>query len=704
MSRNSARGAVGDLTGPERPVADGAPAELEGYRRPVAPIGFATLAPIVAVVVALIVTIPVFAALDYGRAGYESIALGYPGSITSTLAAVLTAVATASSWLVFGTIIVLLFLLATPRRRRSLLGEPELRVARIAAGVWMCAAGLLVVVDAADINGQPIERIFEPGALSYLIAASDLPKAWIVTFVLAALTFLILGFAETWTGLLAPLWCVVIGMLAPIVVGQILVGANHDFGSDLGAIAAIARPALFGVAAALAVRVASGRLLRPVTLVRSFWFLSAAWLVLAATEVGLAFFTLAGPAEGNPTGLLVAVRAVVLVAAGVVLAWAFAARARLTASRIGLALMSFVVIGATYLGVTLAMEQIPPPHYFTSSSIMTVFFGFELTEAPSAWVFFTTWRPNVLLAVISVAAIAVYLVAFARVRRSGVAWPVGRVVAWVTGWVVVIVSTSSGLGLYAGSDFGVHMIVHMGLNMLAPILLVMGGVVTLLLRATVAHRPDQPAGPHEWLTAILGWRVLHVLYSPLVVFALFVGSYYALYLTGLFETIIRFHWAHQAMNLHFLIVGYLYYSLVIGVDRPPRPLPPLGKLGFVLAAMPFHAFFGVILMMAATPIAENFYQTLDAPWQPDLMASQYVGGGVAWAGGELPLLIVIIALGIQWARQDRTEARRRDRHFDTGMDDEFEEYNRMLDELAQRDGTRAAARDASARASDGDRA
>ena len=138
------------------------------------------------------------------------------------------------------------------------------------------------------------------------------------------------------------------------------------------------------------------------------------------------------------------------------------------------------------------------------------------------------------------------------------------------------------------------------------------------------------------------------------------------------------------MNIHFLAVGYLFYGLVIGVDRPPRPLPPIGKLGFVLAAMPFHAFFGVILMTSPTPLAENFYRTLDFAWMGDLMTQQYLGGGVAWAGGELPLLIVIVALGIQWARQDQREAKRKDRHLDTGVDDEFEAYNRMLAELSDR--------------------
>ena len=60
--------------------------------------------------------------------------------------------------------------------------------------------------------------------------------------------------------------------------------------------------------------------------------------------------------------------------------------------------------------------------------------------------------------------------------------------------------------------------------------------------------------------------------------------------------------------------------------------------------MPFHAFFGIIVMSSEVVIAETFYQYLDLPWANDLLATQYLGGGIAWAGGELPLLIVVIAL------------------------------------------------------------
>lgn len=59
--------------------------------------------------------------------------------------------------------------------------------------------------------------------------------------------------------------------------------------------------------------------------------------------------------------------------------------------------------------------------------------------------------------------------------------------------------------------------------------------------------------------------------------------------------------------------------------------------------------------------------------------------------GEIPLLIVIVALCVQWARQDAKDATRTDRHFDLGRDAEYDVYNEMLRRLADRD-ARAAAR------------
>jgi len=176
-----------------------------------------------------------------------------------------------------------------------------------------------------------------------------------------------------------------------------------------------------------------------------------------------------------------------------------------------------------------------------------------------------------------------------------------------------------------------------------------------------------------------------VLYNPLLVFVRFIGAYYLLYFTPIFDFALRYHWSHQLMNAEFIVIGVMFYGLVIGVDAPPRPIPHIGKLGMVLAAMPFHAFFGVAVMTSKDVIAGPFYRTLAEPWAGPLLADQAVGGGIAWGAGELPLVIVIVALVTQWARQDGRVAARTDRHLDAGTDESWEAYNAMLARLGTRD-------------------
>jgi putative copper resistance protein D len=330
------------------------------------------------------------------------------------------------------------------------------------------------------------------------------------------------------------------------------------------------------------------------------------------------------------------------------------------------------------------LSRIPPPQYFLPTSVNQTFFGYDLPKAPTFAVLATDWRANLLFVTAALVGSGLYLAGVVVLRRRGDAWPIGRTVAWLLGWSVVVVTTSSGLGLYASASFSLHMILHMALNMLGPLLLVLGGPITLALRALPAHGRSQPAGVREWIAALLAWRVTHVLYNPLLVFVRFVGAYYLLYFTPIFDFAMRYHWAHQLMNIEFLVIGFMFYGLVIGVDAPPRPIPHIGKLGMVLAAMPFHAFFGVAIMTSRDVIAGDFYRYLDEPWAGSLLADQATAGGIAWGAGEIPLVIVIVALVTQWARQDGKVAARTDRHLDSGTDDSWEAYNAMLARLNER--------------------
>jgi len=299
------------------------------------------------------------------------------------------------------------------------------------------------------------------------------------------------------------------------------------------------------------------------------------------------------------------------------------------------------------------------------------------------------WRFDLIFGTAAIVFAALYLAGVRRLRRRGDAWPMGRTVAWLLGCTTLLFVSSSGVGRYMPAMFSMHMAAHMLLSMLVPILLVLGGPVGLALRALPAAGGGDPPGMREWLLAALHSRISRFLTNPVVATALFVAGFYGLYLGGLFDAAVGSHIGHVVMNVHFLASGYLFYWVVIGVDPTPRPIPPLAKVAVVFASLPLHAFFAVILMSMHKVLGESFYHSLHLSWHTDLLGDQRLGGGMAWAAGEIPLVVVMIALLVQWSRSDQRTARRLDRAADRDDDAELAAYNAMLAELARRDTSRS---------------
>lgn len=637
-------------------------------RTPVSRIVTLAVLPVVVVVVSVLII---------GASGYLPVQLNFPGDATSVTSALLQLGAAGACAFCLGWWVLVLFIAPRRGHGRMVLGaHGELVPAFWAAMVWGGASAALVVVDSADASGQSLSFLQRTGALGYLIQANYLPRAWIVVavsaFAIAALTLS----AVSWD--FVPLIGILglVGVLAPVVVTQVLIGPNHDYGGDAAIIGTPTFTVLAGVLLVLAC--AGPRLVSdPLGKLRLRRLVLVGGVITVVTDLVVGWFELAGNAPwSDPTGRWFIVRGALIVAA-VALTWRAQAPGVGEPSHRMATMMSgvFVVLA---LAATVVRQRIPSPQYFAPTSIAQNFFGFDLSATPTFARMFCDWRVNILFTTISMVAVALYLLGVVRLRRRGDAWPVGRTIAWVAGWATVVLTTSSGVGRYAGAVFSLHMGLHMSLNMLGPLLMVLRGPTTLALRATPGHGPKEAAGPHEWVTALLQSRFLIWVYNPLEVFAVFILSYYVLYFSPLFQDSIRFHWAHQLAYLHFILAGYLFYGLAIGVDPPPRPVPYLGKLGMILAAMPFHAFFGVIVMTRDTVIGKTFYNYLNQPWMTNLAHDQYVGGGIAWAAGEFPLIVVILALVTQWSRQDARAARRVDRHLDAGIDSSFNAYNEML--------------------------
>lgn len=279
-------------------------------------------------------------------------------------------------------------------------------------------------------------------------------------------------------------------------------------------------------------------------------------------------------------------------------------------------------------------------------------------------------------------ALGLYGYAVLRLRRRGDGWPVNRTVFFVLGTLSIALVMCTGLNDYGMAMFSVHMVQHMVISMLSPILLLLGAPVTLALRALpVAGRGRK--GPREVLLMLLHSRYMKIITHPVFTIPLFIASLYALYFTPLFDFLMGSRTGHVAMMIHFLAVGLVFFWPIMGVDPGPHRPGYVMRMLELFAGMPFHAFFGIALMMATQPMVE-VYKDPPASLGIDALTDQNAAGGIAWAFSEIPSVLVLVALVFQWYRSEQRTARRTDRAADRDGDQELHAYNAYLASLQAR--------------------
>ena len=629
-----------------------------------------------------------------GARPVSSLGLPDPGTLTTVGLPAVRAISEACMVLTIGGVLLAAFL-APPQRNGYLdgTGYRALRMASWSAVGWTAAAVLMVPLSVADALGRPVSLVLSPGLLLRIVPKLADPTSWVLTAAIAAIVLIGCRTVLTWGWSVVLLALALAGPLPVAFTGHSSAGGAHDVATD-SLVLHILAAALWvgGLAAVLgtAASRSSDRTSALAIVVPRFSALAlGCWLTMAVTGLVNALVRIPLTAlVGTTYGALVLAKALALLALGgfgaihrrrsVSPASTGDARALL---RLGAAevLLMFATIG---LAVALGRSA-PPDSGFVPSRV-ELLIGYDLTGPPTLARLLFDWRFDLIYGSAAIALAVLYVVGVRRLRKRGDDWPVGRTVAWLAGCLALLLATSSGIGRYAAAMFSVHMAEHMLLGMLVPILLVLGAPITLGLRTLPSGGRTGPPGPREWLLAAVHSPVARVLSHPLVTLPLFVGSYYALYFSGLFDEALYEHWAHLAMNLHFVVVGLLFFWPLIGVDPAPRRWPPVARLGIVFASVPFHAFFGVALMSSNTVIGGGFYRALALPWVTDPLADQKLGGGLAWASGEIPLLFVLIALLVQWSRQDERTARRDDRRADADGDADLAAYNAMLRRLATR--------------------
>jgi putative copper resistance protein D len=338
-----------------------------------------------------------------------------------------------------------------------------------------------------------------------------------------------------------------------------------------------------------------------------------------------------------------------------------------------------LMAGVTAIGIWLSLNASPDR-----------FIEPVIPAAPTFSRILWAYDPDVFFIGVLVLAVALYIKGVVILKKRGDAWPVGRTIAFALGISAIDFATSGGLGVYAMYSFEYHMIAHMTLGMIAPIGLVLGAPITLALRTLPQGRTPTESGPRAILVALLHSRIGVLFTNPIVALALFDGSLFALYFTDLFGTLMATHAGHLLMNVHFILAGFLFFMIIIGVDPSPRRIHHLVRIVMLFAAMAIHAFFSISLLATSTLIDNGFYSSQNIPWLgTGILDDQRAGGSVSWAMGEIPIILALIATFILWMRDDAKETRRIDRNEERkaamGEPDELAQYNEYLKSLSKRE-------------------
>ncbi|MGW2303690.1 cytochrome c oxidase assembly protein [Streptomyces sp. NPDC001809] len=292
------------------------------------------------------------------------------------------------------------------------------------------------------------------------------------------------------------------------------------------------------------------------------------------------------------------------------------------------------------------------------------------------------FSPDLFFLIGCIAALGLYGWGVARLRGRGDAWPVSRTVFFTVGVLTIALVMCTKLNDYGMVMFSVHMVQHMVISMLSPILLLLGAPITLALRALpVAGRGS--LGPRELLLKLLHSRYMKVITHPGFTIPMFIASLYGLYFTPLFDFLMGSKPGHIGMMVHFLMVGVVFFWPIMGVDPGPHRPGYVMRMLELFAGMPFHAFFGIALMMASEPMVKA-YENPPASLGIDALTDQNAAGGIAWAFSEIPSVLVLIALVYQWYHSEQRQAVRMDRAADRDGDKELEAYNAYLTSLQAR--------------------
>ncbi|HEX8119627.1 MAG TPA: cytochrome c oxidase assembly protein [Solirubrobacteraceae bacterium] len=217
-----------------------------------------------------------------------------------------------------------------------------------------------------------------------------------------------------------------------------------------------------------------------------------------------------------------------------------------------------------------------------------------------------TFSPGAI--VLMLFATGVYVARWRRAEAS-----LGRLALFLLGMTCVATAIVSPIDRLAEQLLSMHMVQHLLLLDLAPILIILSFTKVLLRPATRRIMPiERAAGP---------------LAHPAFAVVLYVSAMWIWHIPAFYDAALEHSGLHVFEHLVMSAAGGLYWWHVLSPIRPRVPLTGLGALGYMLSTKVFLGILGVILTFAP----ESFYAFYeDGPrfWGLSAQEDQAIAGAI----------------------------------------------------------------------------
>lgn len=275
---------------------------------------------------------------------------------------------------------------------------------------------------------------------------------------------------------------------------------------------------------------------------------------------------------------------------------------------------------------------------------------------PSDSVALTDWRfrPDVLLVVASFATI--YTAGWLRLRRRSAhvaySW---QLALYLLGLTAICLALISPIDALASIRLSMHMVQHLLLLMIAPLLLLLANPLAVFLWGF-------PTGIRHRVGRLLTRRSLFrnglwaVTFMP-VSWSLFVIDLWAWHHPALYQMALRNEWVHDLQHLLFFATAILFWWPIVNPAPRLHGLISYGyRVVYLIAATLQNTLLGMAISVPER-LLYPFYATVPGLQNITPINDQALGGGIMWVSGHMYLIPILVLVARCLKQEEASIAR-----------------------------------------------